>query len=529
MKIERSCATPADAKKARGGLWRILYLSFFLAAIVTAVGAVASLRANQGSMRLSTAAPANIIVVTNTNDSGPGSLRQALVDANDGDAINFDASLNGQKITLTNGQLNVDKNITISGPGADYLAVDGNMQSRVFYINPGKTVIISGLTIKNGNAANNPGGGMYNDGGALMLSDCTVTGNSGGGILNDSFNGSAMMSVTGCTVSGNSGGGIGNRGSHTGATMIVSNCTVSGNSDGGVGNGGIGGRATMMVTNSTISSNSGRGIANGAGLAAGNATLTVTSCTISGNSGGGISNGDAGVTIINSTLSGNSADWGGGIVNGNGQGRTGIINISNSTVSGNWAEYGGGGIASESTSGGGTLVTISNSTISDNAAGDGGGIYNANHGGGTFLELASVILKAGSLGENIFNAGGTVSSHGYNVSSDDGGGYLTGPGDQINTDPMLGPLQGNGGSTLTHALLPGSPAINAGDPSFAPPPFYDQRGSGFDRVVNGRIDIGSFEVQGPTPTPTPTATPAPTPRSSPTPRPRPTPHVRPTP
>ena len=474
------------------------------------------------------------ITVTNTNDSGPGSLRQALVDANDGDAINFDASLNGQKITLTNGQLNVDKNITISGPGADYLAVDGNMQSRVFYINPGKTVIISGLTIKNGNATNNPGGGMYNDGGALMLSDCTVTGNSGGGILNDSFNGSAMMSVTGCTVSGNSGGGIGNRGSHTGATMIVSNCTVSGNSDGGVGNGGIGGRATMMVTNSTISSNSGRGIANGAGLAAGNATLTVTSCTISGNSGGGISNGDAGVTIINSTLSGNSADWGGGIVNWNGQGRAGIITISNSTVSGNWAEYGGGGIASESTSGGGTLVTISNSTISDNAAGDGGGIYNANHGGGTFLELASVILKAGSLGATISNYGGDVTSDGYNLASDDADGVLTGPGDQINIDPMLGPLQDNGGPTFTHTLLPGSPAINAGAPGFTPPPFFDQRGPGFNRVGNGRIDIGSFEVQGPTPTPTPTptatstptATPTPTPnvtpRPSSTPRPRPT-------
>jgi hypothetical protein len=77
---------------------------------------------------------------------------------------------------------------------------------------------------------------------------------------------------------------------------------------------------------------------------------------------------------------------------------------------------------------------------------------------------------------------------------------LNGPGDQINTDPMLGPLQNNGGPTLTHALLPGSQAIDTGDPSFAPPPFTDQRG--FPRVANGRIDKGSFEVQ-PTPTPTP--------------------------
>src|SRR5205823_6251427 len=115
-----------------------------------------------------------------------------------------------------------------------------------------------------------------------------------------------------------------------------------------------------------------------------------------------------------------------------------------------------------------------------------------------------------------------------------------------NTDPLLGPLQNNGGPTFTHALLPGSPAIDAGNPNFTPPPFYDQRGLGFDRVRNGRIDIGSFEVQfGPTPTPTatptatatptptPTATPAVTPtptpvqRATPTPRLRPTPHPRP--
>src|SRR5213083_3802448 len=92
---------------------------------------------------------------------------------------------------------------------------------------------------------------------------------------------------------------------------------------------------------------------------------------------------------------------------------------------------------------------------------------------------------------------------GYNLSSDDGGGYLNGPGDQINTDPLLGPLQDNGGSTFTHALLRGSPAIDAGDPSFTPPPFHYQRDSPFVRVFNGRIDIGSFEAQGRHPTPHP--------------------------
>jgi hypothetical protein len=89
---------------------------------------------------------------------------------------------------------------------------------------------------------------------------------------------------------------------------------------------------------------------------------------------------------------------------------------------------------------------------------------------------------------------------------------LNGPGDQINTDPLLGPLQDNGGPTFTHALLQRSrvlrsPAIDAGDPSFTPPPSSDQRGLPFVRVFNGRIDIGSFEAQLRHPSPHPRPTP----------------------
>src|SRR5262245_50492300 len=83
---------------------------------------------------------------------------------------------------------------------------------------------------------------------------------------------------------------------------------------------------------------------------------------------------------------------------------------------------------------------------------------------------------------------GTVTSDGFNPSSDDAGGLLTGPSDQINTDPLLGALQDNGGPTFTHAPLPGSPVIDAGDPNFTSPPFYDQGAPGFDRMVNGRIE-----------------------------------------
>jgi hypothetical protein len=156
------------------------------------------------------------------------------------------------------------------------------------------------------------------------------------------------------------------------------------------------------------------------------------------------------------------------------------------------------------------MMHIANTTISGNSAASGGAIYNSAGLYGGILEIGDIILNAGAVGENIFNSGGTVTSHGYNVCSDDGGGYLNGPGDQINTDPLLGPLRDNGGPTFTHAPLSGSPAIDAGDPNFTPPPFRDQRGPCYYRVWGRRIDIGSVETQ-------------PQPRC-PTPRPRPTPH-----
>src|SRR5947207_8808034 len=448
--------------------------------------------------------PANSIVGTNTNDSGPGSLRDALATANVGDTI--DATGVSGTILLTSGELQITQSVTINGPGAGTLAVDGNATFRVFDNVIFLTVTISDFTIPNGL------GGILNTGG-LTLSDSIVSNSrtfnaNGGGIANN-----GTLTVTNSIITGNSaafGGGIANTGD-----LTVANSTITGNgaSDAGGGMFLLGGNTT--VTDSTISDNS--------------ATL----------SGGGIENTQIATTVSNSTISGNSSDFGGGISNETGLGPS-TVTISNSTISGNSATGNGGGIGNRSSVVGAPLVTVSNSTLSGNSAtGNGGGIYNAQAGTSATIELSNTILNRGSLGENIFNDGGTVTSHGYNLSSDDGGGVLTGPGDQINTDPMLGPLQDNGGPTFTHALLPGSPAIDAGNPSFTPPPVFDQRGPNFDRVVNGRIDIGSFEVQGPLPTPTatpretprprPTATGTPTATPRVTPRPRPTPHPRPTP
>jgi hypothetical protein len=376
-------------------------------------------------------AQAATITVTNINDSGAGSLRQAIADAHDGDTVEFGVT---GTITLTTGELLVNKSIGINGPGSDNLTVDGNHASRVFHVSGGVTATIAGLTIINGSASD-WGGGIHNDQSVLTVNNCNIVGNFapgwGGGIFNDSW--------------------------------------VS--------------RATLRVTNSTISDNS------------------VNS------TGGGIysdgSHGNATMEIVNSTVSGNSAHVGGGIYNSHS-----TSTVSNCTVRANSAGYGGGGIFHVGINGSATL-SITNTTLSANSAPLGAGIYSYGHSS-TTLEVLDSTLKANGiinvfailqLGSTIFDASGisnesgTINSLAYNLSSDDGGGFLTATGDQVNTDPMLGTLQDNGGPTFTHELLTGSPAIDAGDPNFIPPPDYDQRGPGYDRVGHGRVDIGAFEVQ----------------------------------
>lgn len=438
--------------------------------------------------------------VTNTNDSGPGSLRQALVTAHDGDTITF--AVTGT-IVLTSGGLPINKNITISGPGADQLSIDGNQGALVFGIFPDKTAAISGLTIKSAQA------GIVNEQGTLTLSNCTVRSNSQVGLLNDGF-ANALLTVSNCVVSGNSGGGIAN--SH--AVLTVTQCDVSGNLYGIYNDHG-----ESSVSNCIVSSNHIGGVFDNGTSGGPNdhifgfAPLTIADSIINDNSGSGVDNNSGAVTIVNSTISGNSAGntrgpgQGGGVYTYLGGGKTpGNLTVINSTISGNFASSTGGGIA-----GGFSGLTVINSTISGNSAGDyGGGIANGSLGlmianstvsgnssatcggvcGGT-IEIGNTILNANTPG----NIDGSVNSHGYNISSDDAGGLLTGPGDQINTDPLLGALGDHGGPTLTHMPLRGSPAIDAGDPGFTPPPDHDQRGACFVRVFDSRIDVGSVETQ----------------------------------
>jgi hypothetical protein len=462
--------------------------------------------------------------VTSTNDSGPGSLRQALADADNGDTINFDPLLNRRNIGLTTAELVIDKNVTINGPGSNLLGVYRSSQTsiRIIHVMPDVTATVAGLTISGGYSGDQQfGGGILNDHAVLTLESCLVqnyVGDYGGGVYNDGSGGNATLTILNTSVSGNHasvGGGLNNDAGNSGsATLLLTNSTVKGNTaafngfptGGGAGGGINNSSGNMIISNSVVTHNL-AGVSDPFALGDGggilnDGTLTITNSTISDNQaylgGGGIETVGT-LTIDSSTISDNGAIGGhDGQPWGQGGGIAGIVTFSNSTLSGNYASLSGGGLA-----GGGTII---NSTLSEN---DGGGIF-ANGA----LEIGNTILKTGARGANISDNGQTINSDGYNMSDDDGGGFLNGPGDQINTDPLLGALQDNGGPTLTHALLRGSPAIDAGDPNFTPPPLYDQRGSPYVRVFNGRLDIGSLEVQ-----PRLHVTPAPRPRPTRAPRP----------
>lgn len=426
------------------------------------------------------------------------------------------------------------------------------------YCTAGLTVTGSTITGNSESGNNMYGAGIYN-GGTGVVSNCVISGNSGssvGGSLGGGVYSTASLTVIASTIRGNSansGGGIWGSASLTvtattitsnsvniaggvypadkgggiynGGTGAVSNCNINVNT-GGTG-GGIYNAGVLTVSGSTISSNSGNGIlpdgsgppGTGGGIYNA-AQLTVISTTIKGNfgnSGGGISSA-APLTLTSSTIQGNSAaNSGGGILNSS------TANISISTISGNSVPQGqaantGGGIWNQ----GGT-VNIATSTFYGNIAGTGGGIANnaaltvnactfnenlATYGGSSIYNtggparIADTILNTDPTYDNI--TGGMISA-GYNLSSDGGGGSLTNATDRINMDPMLGPLQDNGGPTFTCALLGGSPAIDQGrrDRFSALALNTDQRG--FPRpVVFASIpkppggdgsDIGAFELQ----------------------------------
>jgi FG-GAP repeat len=366
--------------------------------------------------------------------------------------------------------------------------------------------LITGNTANANNAAGDQqgGGGAFNNGGTLIISGATITGNAvvpltgvtlgaddgGGGVMNTTTaSTSGTVTITNTTISNNSatngtgsGGGILNVAPHTGqtATVNVTGGTISNNTvnraGGGVETNSLagGGSTVINLTGVTVTSNS-AGI-NGGGLhvtqpAASTATTTVTvtnstfSSNSAGNEGGGLwddVNAGATINVSGSTFNNNTAVFGGGLFN---KGTAGTINVTNSTVSTNSAGQKGGGIDTEGAPVNLLFVTVFNNT--------------ATTGGGVNADTSSITAN------NSVIAGNTATT-GANVN-----GTLTGSFNFTSGDPMLSALTNNGGPTLTHAPLAGSPLLNAGDPSFTPPPSVDQTGG--PRVLAGRVDIGAVE------------------------------------
>jgi Domain of unknown function (DUF4347)/FG-GAP-like repeat/FG-GAP repeat len=471
--------------------------------------------------------------VTNTDDSGAGSLRQAIESANTagGDnTIDFTGptftDATPDTITLTSGKLSITSNVTITGTSANLLTVSGNQTFIVFNIASGSTVVMSGLTITNGNSSGY-GGGIYNDGtlslsnsilsgnsasyngggiynnGRLTLNSSTLSGNSapgGGGIYNDR---DSTLTLSNSTLSGNlapsgmfGGGGILN----FGGTVSLSNSILSGNSAGSLGGGIYNyGPLTLSVLNCTLSGNSayggGGGISNYGTLSLSNSTLSDNSVTSPYGSGGGIGNYSGMVELRDSTLSGNSAIYGGGVYNEE------TLILSNTTLSGNSASKDGGGISSITRTMGSLVssiiatTTINNSTISGNSATGGGGIYNygtltlrsstlsgnsASTSGGIYNSPSTAFLATLATATNTLFADSSLSGFTPDVTN------LVGTAAALGLDPVL---RNNGGPTRTHGLLPGSIALDTATGPNATS--TDQRGVS----AIGIRDIGAFEYQ----------------------------------
>lgn len=361
----------------------------------------------------------DVYTVTNNNGSGEGSLGQAILDANGNAGLDTILFASNVRDTITAAGFEITEGLTIIGPGADLLTVDGNLADRVFYIecaNLGR-VSISGLTIARGRFSG-AGAGIFVRGDTLVLSSCKVCNN-----VNYYQN--------------QGGGGI----YQFGGVAYIDNCTISGNTC-CVGGAGITGAAyaNVTITNSTINDN---------------------------------------------TVTQNPAFGGGGIYN------AGTLTMVNCTVSGNVHEGKGGGIYNVLRS-----VHLNNVTIANNSAPNAGGIYSSD-GDTVYMKNTIVAGNTADPGEAP-DCAGVIMSEGYNLIQDVTGATIVGDltGNITGLDPNLGPLDYNMASTKTHALLTGSPAIDAGDNQTCAP--TDQRGiarpQDGDDDSEAVADIGSYEL-----------------------------------
>ncbi len=443
------------------------------------------------------------ITVTNTTDNvaspAVGSLRGAIAAAADGDTIEFAPAVTGT-ITLAGAELVLDKSLTISGPGAATLALSGNQLSRVFTIPTGKTVSLSGLTVRGGKTVfagvsipAGDGGGILNAG-TLALTDCIMTANqtSGGGTVGGNGGGianSGSLTMNGCVVSSNvakggsfaggNGGGIYNSGTFTGSNLTVSDNHLSelySEAFGPKGNGGgMFSSTSYMLSNSTISGNRAANVAPN------------ISGTVFGGSGGGIY-GDG--TCVNCTFTNN---------------QTGYSSVFNNTSPASGA---GGAISGN--------VTLTSCTVVGNTVGQPQSVYESVSPGGGVSGSGTLrnCIIAGNIAHNGFSrilggGGGTpVPATGFDLSGsftsaghnligkiDGSTGIVAGTnGDLAGTiavplNPLVSAFGANGGPTETFLLASGSPALDAGDDTLTG---TDQRG--FPRPIGSHVDMGAVET-----------------------------------
>ena len=459
----------------------------------------------------SPAAAATINVTTTTdelNSDGDCSLREAIIAANTDTAVDncpagngadtinvpagnyvFSGLLSGtEEQAAATGDLDINGDLTIVGAGLATTTINANGLDRVFEV-LGGSVEIRGLTITGGGGNPGHGGGIYHTDGTLTLRSTRVMDNESNG----------------------HGGGISSRMSADGLTIVSSRITDNEAAEGG---GGVYNSRPLTIVNSAVVNNE-------------------------GSYGGGIANSFGEATILYSAITGNrglaATSGGGGIYS------SGDVTIVNSTLSGNSTNRGnGGGLNVLSTSTANLYnVTITNNTVDLN-------VENHPNGGGVYVGSdAEVFLQHTIIAGNADNStttkhpdcsGANFESLGYNLIQSTTGCTINGntTGNLTGVDPLLGGLANNGGVTQTHALLSGSPAVDAGDPAGCKDHdgealVLDQRG--YVRPVNGNAaadvdcDMGAYERLSPgeptgtfTPTPshTPTATFTPTPSHTPT-------------
>jgi len=380
-----------------------------------------------------TAIPA--LIVTNTNDSGAGSLRQTVINSSAGNGITFDLSLAGQTITLSS-EIVLDKNLTIDGSSlASKINISGNNSVRVFRLTSGVTVVMNSLSIKNGNVTGN-GGAISNNGGTLTVTNSAISDSNAtadGGAIYNGFPG--VLTINESVFNNNGaarGGGI--MCSGLGTLAIMNSSYVSNHASSGFGDGG----AIYTTCNATIA----------------NSTFSANTAA---NTGGAMTadNDTNPVVITNSTFYGNSAPAGGGIAN------FGRLNLNNSTLSNNNSSNGGA-----LRNGLGGVLSLRNSILANSTSG-----------------VDCIKVNTATLVENINNLIETT-----------GAGAESCGTSLLSSDPMLASLTDNGGSTQTMALRANSPAINAGDDAScaaAPVNNLDQRG--VTRQQGSHCDIGAYE------------------------------------